>query len=94
VVPLAVPGRPPPAECGVRGLIVAMARDNPRWGSERIRGELLKLGILVSSRSIRRYRRRPHGPPSQTWRTLLRNHAAAIWAADLSVHGPDADRRS
>src|SRR5207253_10383047 len=33
--------------------------------------------------SIRRYRRRPHGPPSQTWRTFLRAHAAAIWAADL-----------
>jgi hypothetical protein len=31
-----------------------MARDNPRWGSERIRGELLKLGVVVSNRSIRR----------------------------------------
>jgi transposase InsO family protein len=67
-----------------RELIAAMARDNPRWGSERIRGELLKLGIAVSKRSIQRYRGRgPARPPSQTWRTFLRNHAGAIWAADL-----------
>ena len=44
-----------------------MARDNPLWGSERIRGELLKLGIAVSKRSIQRYRGRgPARPPSQT----------------------------
>jgi transposase InsO family protein len=68
----------------VRGLIAATARDNPRWGSERIRGELLKLGIAVSKRSIQRYRRRgPAHPPSQTWRTFLANHAQSIWAADL-----------
>jgi putative transposase len=68
----------------VRGLIAAMARDNPLWGSERIRGELLKLGIAVSRRSVQRYRRRgPARPPSQTWRTFLANHAHAIWAADL-----------
>ncbi len=54
------------------------------WGSERIRGELLKLGITVSKRSIQRYRQRgPAHPPSQTWRTFLANHAHAIWAADL-----------
>jgi transposase InsO family protein len=65
-------------------LIAAIARDNPRWGSERIRGELLKLGIAVSKRSIQRYRGRgPARPPSQTWRTFLANHAQAIWAADL-----------
>ncbi|HEY3080019.1 MAG TPA: integrase [Chloroflexota bacterium] len=73
----------PRLSADVRELIGAMARDNPLWGAERIRGELLKLGIAVSNRSIRRYRRRPHRPPSQTWRTFLRNHAGAIWAADL-----------
>ena len=68
----------------MRELIAVMARDNPRWGSERIRGELRKLGIAVSKRSIQRYRGRgPARPPSQTWRTFLRNHADAIWAADL-----------
>ena len=68
----------------VRELIATMARDNPRWGSERIRGELLKLGVVVSKRSIQRYRRRgPAHPSSQTWRTFLANHAHHLWAADL-----------
>jgi putative transposase len=70
----------------VRTLIATIGRQNPHWGTERIRGELLKLGIVVSARSIRRYRRRgPAGPPSQSWRTFLANHAQAIWAADLFV---------
>jgi putative transposase len=48
-----------------------MSRENRLWGTERIRGELLKLGIVVSDRSIRRYRwRGPSRPSSQTWRTL------------------------
>src|SRR5919202_1574101 len=68
----------------VRELIATMARDNPRWGSERIRGELLKLGLVVSKRSIQRYRRRgPAHPSGQTWRTFLANHAHHVWAADL-----------
>jgi transposase InsO family protein len=68
----------------VRELIARMAAENPRWGSERIRGELLKLGIVISKASVQRYRRRgPARPPSQTWRTFLRNHRANIWAADL-----------
>jgi transposase InsO family protein len=67
----------------VRELIARMSTENPLWGSERIRGELLKLGIIVSKRSIRRYRLRPPPRPSQTWRTFLRNHAHTTWAADL-----------
>src|SRR5881227_812455 len=68
----------------VRDLIATMAQENPRWGSERIRGELLKLGLVVSKRSIQRYRRRgPASPSSQTWRTFLANHAHHLWAADL-----------
>jgi transposase InsO family protein len=47
---------------------------------------LLKLGIVVSNRPIRRYRgRKPPRPPTQTWRTFLADHAHAIWAADLCV---------
>jgi transposase InsO family protein len=70
----------------IRELIATMASENPLWGTERIRGELLKLGIVISSRSIRRYRRRRHArPPSQSWRTFLANHSQAIWAADLFV---------
>jgi hypothetical protein len=63
-----------------------MASENLHWGTERIRGELLKLGIAVSARFIRHYRRRgPARPPSQSWSTFLANHAQAIWAADLFV---------
>ncbi len=70
----------------VRTLIATMALENPHRGTEPIRGELLKLGIAVRARSIRRHRRHgPAGPPSQRWRTFLANHAQAIWAADLFV---------
>jgi transposase InsO family protein len=66
-----------------------MARDNPLWGAERIRGELLKLSIRVSKRTIQKYLR--HAPRSrpcgQPWATFLRNHAGEIWACDfLQVH--------
>ena len=68
----------------VRELIARMSRENPLWGTERIRGELLKLAIVVSNRSIRRYRwRGPKPERSQTWKTFLRNQIKGIWAADL-----------
>ncbi len=76
-------GRPrlPPK---VRELPHRLSEENRLWGTERIRGELLKLGIVVGNGSIRRSRWRPAPrPPSQTWGTFLRNHAHAIWAADL-----------
>jgi transposase InsO family protein len=67
-----------------RDLIRSMSRDNVLWGTERIRGELLKLGIIVSNRSIRRHRwHGPDRPASQSWRTVLANHRPHIWAADL-----------
>jgi putative transposase len=70
----------------MRELIADMSRLNRLWGSERIRGELLKLGITVSNRSIRRYRWRPARPPgSQSWRTFLTNELKGIWAADFLV---------
>ncbi len=76
----------PRLSADVRERIAAMSRDNPLWGTERIRGELLKLGIVVSNRSIRRYRwRGPRRECSQSWRTFLRNQIKGIWAADLFV---------
>ena len=68
----------------VRALIRRLSEENRLRGTERIRGELLKLGIAVGNSSIRRSRWHPAPrPPSQTWATLLRNHAHSIWAADL-----------
>ncbi len=67
-------------------LIRRMAKENKTWGAERIRGELLKLGIRVSKRTIQRHVRsvRPPGD-GQGWRTFLRNHT--VWACDfLQVH--------
>jgi hypothetical protein len=67
-----------------RELIARMSRENPLGGAERLRGELLQLGIVVSNRSIRCDRPRgPTGPPSQTWRAFLAYHAAQVWAPDL-----------
>jgi putative transposase len=66
-------------------LIKEMARDNRLWGAERIRGELLKLGIRVCKRTIQKYMRtvRSQQPRGQTWATFLHNHAGQIWACDF-----------
>src|SRR5579859_7707586 len=62
-----------------------MARDNRLWGAERIRGELLKLGIRVCKRTIQKYMRavRTSRPRGQTWRTFIHTHAQQIWACDF-----------
>jgi putative transposase len=82
------PGRPPtPVER--RRLIREMAMSNPSWGEERIaNGFLLKLGIRVSPRTVRKYMPlQPPGNPrgDQRWSTFLRNHASAILACDFCV---------
>ena len=77
-------GRPTvPAD--VRTLIRTMANANPRWGAPRIRGELLKLGIDICQATVAKYMGRRRPPPSQTWRTFLRNHIGQIVAADFFV---------
>ena len=59
-----------------------IAASNPRWGAERIRGELLKLGILVSKRTIQRHMKTARRPgDGQGWRTFINNHAT--WACDF-----------
>ena len=77
-------GRQPLAE-DIVTLIKKMAGDNRTWGAERIRGELLKLGIKVAKSSIQKYIQAVRGPLSakQTWSTFLRNHAQDIWACDF-----------
>jgi hypothetical protein len=69
----------------VRTLIRTMSRDNPLWGARRIHGELLKLGIDVCQASVAKYMMRRDRPPSQTWRTVLKNHLQQIAAADFFV---------
>ena len=59
--------------------------ENPLWGSPRIHGELLKLGVAVAQSSVAKYMVRRRGPPSQGWRTFLHNHAPDIAAMDLFV---------
>ncbi len=81
-------GRPRvPAQ--LRQLIVEMATQNPTWGEERIADELLlKIGIQISPRTVRRYMpKAPQRPadPKQRWITFERNHAKAIIASDFFV---------
>ena len=75
--------REPRVAPDVVALIRRMATENRLWGAERIRGELLKLGIRVAKRTIQRCMRgaRPPGKHGgQSWRTFLRNHT--VWACD------------
>jgi transposase InsO family protein len=66
-------------------LIRRMCAENPLWGAPRIHGELLKLGFEVGQSSVAKYMGKRCGPPSQGWRTFLRNHAPDIGAMDLFV---------
>jgi transposase InsO family protein len=69
----------------LRVLIRRMSIENPLWGAPRIHGELLKLGFEVAQSSVAKYMVKRRGPPSQGWRTFLRNHAPDIAVMDLFV---------
>lgn len=69
----------------LRALIRQMSADNPLWGAPRIHGELLKLGFEVAQSTVAKYMIKRWGPPSQRWRTFLRNHASNTAAMDLFV---------
>src|SRR5438445_2909064 len=75
----------PIAPLEIRRLIREMSIANPLWGAPRIHGELLKLGIEIGQTSVAKYMARRTGPPSQGWKTFLRNQAAGIVAMDLFV---------
>jgi len=79
------PGGRPQIETDLRALIRRMSVENPHWGAPRIHGELLKLGFEVAQSSVAKYMVKRRGPPSQEWRTFLRNHAPDIAAMDLLV---------
>jgi len=69
----------------LRELIRRMSRENPLWGASRIHGELLVLGFEVAQSTVSKYMVRGRKPPSQSWRTFLRNHSDAIVAIDMCV---------
>ena len=77
--------RQPQIDTDLRALIRQMSIENPPWGAPRIHGELLKLGIDVAQSSVAKYMIQRPGPPSQGWRTFLRNHASDIAAMDLLI---------
>jgi transposase InsO family protein len=78
-------GGRPQIQTELRALIRQMSAENRLWGAPRIHGELLKLGFEVSQSTVAKYMARRRGPPSQGWRTFLRNHAPHIAAMDLFV---------
>ena len=76
------PGRPI-VEAEVRALIRRLSVENPLWGAPHIHGELLKLGYDVAEATVGKYMAKRPGPPSQSWRTFLRNHTTEIVAIDF-----------
>jgi transposase InsO family protein len=67
----------------IRGLIRRMSFENPTWGVPRIQAELHLLGYEVADSTVAKYRVRSRKPPSQTWKSFLRNHAGQIAAIDF-----------
>src|ERR1700730_16912160 len=78
-------GGRPRIEIELRALIRQMSAENPLWGAPRIHGELLKLGFSVAQSTVATYMVKRREPPSQGWKTFLRNHAPDIAAMDLFV---------
>jgi hypothetical protein len=78
-------GGRPQIQTELRVPIRQMSIENPPWSAPRIHGELLKLGFQVAQSSVAKYIAKRLGPPSQGWRTFLRNHAPNIAEMDLFV---------
>ena len=76
------PGRPA-IEPEIRSLIQRMSLNNVLWGAPRIHGELMKLGVNVCQTTVAKYMVRHPGPPSQSWRTFLRNHARVLVSSEI-----------
>jgi len=84
-------GRPvgrPPMRREIRGLVVRLARENPRWGYQRIVGELKGLGVTVSATTVRTWLRAAGLGPAgtrkgMTWREFIRTHRHSLLAVDF-----------
>jgi hypothetical protein len=79
------PGGRPRVDQELRDLVRRMCKENPLWGAPRIHGELLKLGFDVAQSTVSKYILRRRGPPSQGWKTFLRNHADGIASVDFLI---------
>src|SRR5213596_2261220 len=77
-----IAGRPP-VNAEIKALVTRMAAANPLWGAPRIHGELLRLGIDVSERTVSRLLPKRRTPPSQSWRTFLANHVRDLVSIDF-----------
>jgi len=64
-------------------LIRKISRENPFWGNMRIRDELKFLGIAISLNTIKKYRFKHPSPPSQNWKTFLKNHMESTISIDM-----------
>jgi transposase InsO family protein len=73
----------PEVSPAIRALILKIAVANPLWGAPRIHGELLKLGIPISERTVSRLLPRKRQPPSQTWKAFLDNHLNQLVSIDF-----------
>ena len=78
-------GGRPQIDPEVAQLIRRMWQANLTWGAPRIRDELAKLGIHVSTATIRKYRPKVSRVRGQSWKTFLQNHVKEIIAIDFFV---------
>ncbi len=78
------PGRPAIARA-VIALIQRMARENPTWGAPRIQAELHLLGHDIAESTVAKYLPKRRKPPSQTWKTFLKNHVGCLASIDFFV---------
>jgi transposase InsO family protein len=76
------PGRPK-VSSELKALIKRMATANLYWGGPRIHGELCKLGIEISERTVSRLMPKNRKPPSETWRAFLNNHIKYLVSVDF-----------
>ncbi|NOX96383.1 MAG: transposase family protein [Alphaproteobacteria bacterium] len=69
----------------IRDLIREISLANPLWGTPRVHGELKMLGFDIAQSSVAKYMAKRRGPPSQGWKTFLRNHADGIASCDFLI---------